>query len=160
MLLKVHPIALGRDQSEKELHIWDPECGLQQFYKGTPAIQCDCQWGAGLVGEDVALILYLFHEERTIEVYFPQHVAVGPNREMNSWDVLFAQQPESLVLVYGETPADRTGWLTINCKTADTLMDSLAAFIDKALTLNRQAESDPVLKELAVYFSELDRVVH
>jgi hypothetical protein len=153
MLLQVHPIALGRDKSDKELHIWDPECGLEQYYNGVSTIDCDCQWGAGLVEDKVALILYLFDGDRTIEVYFTQNVAVGPNTEMNSWDVLFSMQPESLVLVYGEKPTDRDSWLRSECKVGHGLMESLDDFINKALLLSDEASPDPVLKEIVTYIS-------
>jgi hypothetical protein len=152
MLLQVHPMALGRDKSDKELHAWDPECGLEQHYTGVSTIHCDCQWGAGLVEDKVALILYLFDGDRTIEVYFTQNVAVGPKAEMNSWDVLFSMQPESLVLVYGEKPTDRSSWLKIECKAGNGLMEGLDTFLNKALVLSQESP-DPVLKEIVTYIS-------
>lgn len=157
MLNRVYPVALGRDQSEKELHLWDPESDLNnQEFEGS-SIKGDCRWGAGLVDDETALILYIFHGERTIEVYFPQKIAVGPNREMNSWDVLLAIKPESLVLVYGEQPTDRDRWLQVQFEQDTTLLSSLEEFIEQTLKLHREGSDDPVVTEISQYFLNLEQ---
>jgi hypothetical protein len=156
--IQFQPIALGRDQSERELHVWDPDCKLDQGYANVKAIQCDCKWGAGLVEDEAALILYLFDGEgdQTIEVYFTQTVAVGPEREMNSWDVLLSLQPESLTLVYGEKPTDRRCWLTAACKDGYGLMESLDHFLHRVTDLNKERTADSVIRQIASYVAKLE----
>ncbi|MBO8170474.1 MAG: hypothetical protein H0Z33_01105 [Bacillaceae bacterium] len=152
MLYQIHPVALGRDQSDTELHIWDPDSELDKSFEKIKQIQAECRWGAGLVEDEAALILYLFHKDQTIEVYFPQKVAVGPDREMNSWVVLLSQQPESLVLVYGNKPTDRSKWLRVTFAEKNTLLANLEQFADQTMELSRKGTSDPVIQEVADYF--------
>ncbi|MEB3101931.1 hypothetical protein [Ferviditalea candida] len=154
MEFQVYPVALGRDQSEAELHIWDPVCGLSQSFEGTALIQCDSHWGAGMIEDEAALILYLFEGEQAIEVYFTENVSVGPNREMNSWDVLLSMQPESLVLVYGESPSDRSAWLKVDSKEPGGLMLGLERFVERVLSMDTASVRDPVLQKLTDYFKQ------
>lgn len=154
MEYQIHPAALGRDQSETELHIWDPDCDLGKSFIGTSVIHCDSHWGAGMIEDEAALILYLFEGEQAIEVYFMENVAVGPNREMNSWDVLLSMQPESLVLVYGESPADRDAWLKIESNEPGGLMTGLERFIERVLSMDAASMRDPVLQRLTDYFKQ------
>ncbi len=157
MLNRVHPVALGRDQSEKELHLWDPDSDLNDQDIQESSVKGDCRWGAGLVDNETALILYIFHGERTIEVYFPQIVAVGPDREMNSWDVLLTMKPESIVLVYGEQPTDRDKWLHVRFENETTLLSSLEEFVEQTLKLHREGSEDPVVAEISQYFLNLEQ---
>lgn len=153
---QIFPIALGRDGSQKELHIWDPECGLGQTrYAEITEVQMECRWGAGLIEEEAALILYLFDGDRTMEVYFPQQIAVGPEREMNSWDVLLSMLPESLVLVYGEKPANPKHWLKVTFKEPVHLMQSLEDFVQRILNLGKDSNTDPALKIMTDYFIQI-----
>lgn len=155
-MYQIFPLALGRDHSEKELHVWDPDCDLvQSEFAGCNSLQMECRWGAGLIDEEAALILYLFYRDETIEVYFPQDVAVGPGRKMNSWDTLLSMLPESLMLVYGDNAGDRSHWLKITFEESDRLMRSLEEFIQQIMDLDLNANPDPALEKLTDYFSKL-----
>lgn len=155
MSCQFQPIAFGRDGSDQELHAWDPESELEEFFTDDQTIQCECKWGAGLLEKEAALILYLFDKDQTIEVYFPQNVAVGPEREMNSWDVLLSFQPKTLVLAYGDTPRDRARRLKIKCQDDDSLMESLDQFLNQVSELKET--SDPAIQQITAYIKNLEK---
>ncbi|MFC7395255.1 hypothetical protein [Scopulibacillus cellulosilyticus] len=157
MIFHIQPIALGRDQSDNECHVWDPDSELAKVYSDIKTVQCECKWGAGLIEDAAVLILYLFDKERTIQVYFPQSVAVGPKREMNSWDVLFSIQPESLTLVYGNKPTDHHCRLRVETRHK-SLMESLDDFIEQIIKLNDN-ELDPATKQIFSYIKNLEMTI-
>lgn len=155
MSLQIYPTVLGRDKSDQELHIWDPDCDLKSKYEHTNEMNCECKWGAGLLDDKAALILYLFHEKETIEINFEQEIHVGPERKMNSWDVLFSMQPTSLVVAYGDSPKNKDHWLRVYFNHEGDLMNSLRHFIQQTLDLvDDQGEDmtpDPVIEQIVDY---------
>lgn len=156
MSLPFQPIALARGECDKVLHLWDPDCEPESFDGEEETIQCECQWGAGLIEKEAALILYVFDERKTIEIYFPQKVAAGPHREMNSWDVLLSYQPETLILAYGETPKDRRSRVKVTCREGESMMESLDFFLGQLTELNEEESRDPVVQQLTAYINNLE----
>lgn len=157
--MQMIPLAIG--QSDGVLVLWEdnPEIGLV-FPRGTEVIQ-QVEWGAGTLGQDDCLILYLFIGSQAVELYLPQRLPTTPEQELDIWLSICNWQPDTLKLRYGRTPSDRERevLLLLPKGPGEKLIDKLSEFVAQMRTridkIDKEASRWRMYTELETYLKAM-----
>jgi hypothetical protein len=108
--VEIVPSAVG--QSEGVIVFWDghPEIGVA-WPRPLQMID-EVQWGIGSLNQQECLVLYLFTEQQSIELYLLEQLPTSPTEDLDVFALLCEWKPKVLKIRYGDSPVDREREIT------------------------------------------------
>lgn len=152
--MEIIPAAVG--QSDGVIVFWDNNPEISVAWPRPLQVIEETQWGISSLDNADCLVLYMFAQGGSIELYLKEQLPTTPTNELDVWALLCDWNPNVLKIRYADTPVDGQHEITFLLPQGDgqSLVDRLEAF--RELTLATDEGNGTVVERHRTLFGRLD----